>query len=261
MTDEPIVDLDRVPYLRDLETELVAAAQRTVRPPDAAPTSRPRGAFLAAAALIVVALVAGLLQGRARPAAALQIDVTGQEVTIRVVDADAKPDRIVAELEAAGIPAAIVRAAAPPNIDGRLVAVEVNGSGTAEADDLDGDGVVDQIVLARGFTGTLEIVIADTDADPSSAISAAGPPEGCELLIDRPVAEVATRLDDLADRIVWARVVAVDDRVRHDRVAGRAEVPDDDVVVELLVDAAGTLWATTTPTADQISYPPGSRCG
>ena len=202
---DPEFDLDRFPYLLDVEADLVRAAHDQVDPPLDARRSR-AATLVAAAAILFVVLVAGLFdRGGLRPAEALRFTVAEDRITIDVVDADVSPEQVEAELRAAGIPTAIVRAAAPPSLDGRLVAVGLIDGGEVEGTDLDGDGVIDRIVLSEGFTGTLELVIADVDADPSSALGASGPPRDCELLIDRPIAEVDDSLAEVSTSIVWSR--------------------------------------------------------
>ncbi len=259
---EDDVAVDAIPYLLGVEVDLVRAASVDRH---AAPGPRRPGlvALVTAAAVLLVGLLAGLFgSGGARPASALRFTVVEDRITIDVVDADATPERVEAELRAAGIAAAIVRASAPPSLDGRLVAVAQGGGDEVEGTDLDGDGVIDRIVLSEGFTGTLELVIADVDADPSTALGTSGPPRDCELLIDRPVSDVADQLAEVSTSIVWSRWIVEGDEHDVTRVDSRTDLPDDDTVVELFIDATGELHVTTTPTPDAIEFPfPASRCG
>ena len=256
----PDVDLDRLPYLRRVEAELIAAAART-------PASRPRTrrpdlvtTLAVAAAVTLAALVGGLLGGAdLRPAAALRFTVQDDQLLIEIVDADARPEQVEAELRAAGIAANVVRSPAPPSLDGRLVAVWLVGGGEVETIDVDDDLVVDAIVVPRGFAGSLELFIGDEDAHGSLGVS--GPPQDCELLIDQPVVAVADQLPQLSTSIVWSRWLVDGEEHELLRLGGREEVPDDDVVVELFIDAGGELHVTTTPTPEAVNLPfPESRC-
>lgn len=258
----PDVDLDRLPYLLRVEADLVAAARRE-------PVAGRRGrlpelitATAVAAVVTLVALLGGLLGGASlRPAAALRFSVEGGDLVIDVVDADARPEQVEGELRAAGIAANIVRSPTPPSLDGRLVAVWMVGDGGVETIDRDDDLVVDRIIVPRGFTGSLELLIGDPDAEPNASAGAGGPPEDCELLIDQPVGAVADHLPLVSTSIVWSRWLVDGDDHELRRLAGREEVPGDDVVVELILDAGGELHVTTTPTPEAISFPfPESRC-
>ncbi|MEO1063652.1 MAG: hypothetical protein AAFZ07_19725 [Actinomycetota bacterium] len=258
---EPEIELDRFPYLLQVELDLIGAAARTVAVHRRDPRRRVAAA-LVAAAVTVLALLGGLFGGAGlRPASALRITEVDDDLVIDVIDADARPEQVEAELRAAGIAANVVRSPAPPSLDGRLVAVGLADGGEVETVDADDDLVVDRIVVPRGFGGTLELFIGDEDAEPDSAAGTAGPPEDCELLIDRPVEVVADQLPLVSTSIVWSRWLVDGDDHEYQRLGGRDEVPDDDVVVELLIDARGELHVTTTPTPEAINFPfPEARC-
>lgn len=259
-TPEPEVDLDRLPYLLEVESRLVEAARH--RPLATPRARRPTvtSVLVVAATVILLALGGGLLDGKGlRPSTALEVPRSDDVITIDVIDASAAPDQVRAELRAVGIAASLLRAAAPPSLDGRLVAIGSEATAEPEGRDLDGDGTIDQVVLPVGFDGTLELVFGDADAGADAMLRVTGPPPGCRDLIDRPVGDVGPALTELSGDITWFRA---NEDGELETVSGRAEIPDDDVVIELTIDRDGSLWVTATPTPEAIMFPfPESRCG
>ncbi|HEX2577501.1 MAG TPA: hypothetical protein VHK88_14205 [Aquihabitans sp.] len=107
---DPTLDPDRG---ADLRAFLVReAAADTARPTAAAGRSTPRRR-LAAGMVLALALAGGIVavdavtggSGSSRSAEAVAITEEGAWTTIRIVDQDADPDDVMAQLEAGGIPA------------------------------------------------------------------------------------------------------------------------------------------------------------
>ena len=85
---EPDVDLDRLPYLLQVEADLVAAARRQPVPGRRGRRPDLTAATAVATVVTLVALLGGLLGGTSlRPAAALRFTVEGDDLVI-----DVEPD-------------------------------------------------------------------------------------------------------------------------------------------------------------------------
>lgn len=120
---------------------------------------RPRVLVGAAATAAVAAVLAGVLTtvpGGAPPAAAVAIDEEGGWTTVRIVDPDAAPEAVLAELEAAGIDARIERIDRP---DGPAIGTLPDGGDFAVIG-FDGDDT--------GLIGiTIDVAAVLPDPDPS----------------------------------------------------------------------------------------------
>ena len=103
MTPTPILDPQRTDQLRSFLV-VEAAADAARRPPVLTPARRRIAAGAAAALLIAGGIVAVQAVGGDAPAA-IAVEVDGEWTTIRLVDIDADPDAVVADLIAAGFDA------------------------------------------------------------------------------------------------------------------------------------------------------------
>ncbi|HEV7722420.1 MAG TPA: hypothetical protein VGO60_14100 [Iamia sp.] len=103
MTSTPTLDTQRTDQLRSFLT-VEAAADAARRPPVLTPARRRVVVGAAAALLLAGGLVGAQSVGGSAPAA-IAVEVDGEWTTIRLVDIDADPDAVVADLIAAGFDA------------------------------------------------------------------------------------------------------------------------------------------------------------
>lgn len=103
MTSTPTLDAQRTDQLRSFLT-VEAAADAARRHPVLTPARRRVAVGTAAALLLAGGLVAVQSVGGPTPAA-IAVEVDGDWTTVRIVDIDADPDAVVAELRAAGFAA------------------------------------------------------------------------------------------------------------------------------------------------------------
>ena len=168
MTPTPTLDAQRTDQLRSFLT-VEAAADAARRQPVLTPARRRVAVGTAAALLLAGGLVAVQSVGGPAPAA-IAVEVAGEWTTVRLVDIDADPDAVVAQLRDAGFTAErqtldVVRT---EDGDGFSVSVE---------DSADSAGI---IAMAVGGEGGEHGVVGLTVALPEGT-ELAPPPEGADV--------------------------------------------------------------------------------
>jgi hypothetical protein len=141
MTSTPTLDPERTDQIRSFLV-VEAAADAARRPPVLTPARRRVAVGAAAALLLAGGIVAVQAVGGDAPAA-IAVEVDGEWTTIRLVDIDADPDAVVADLIAAGFTAERQPLEVIETDGGSLSSVHVT-------DEHGGDGVV---ALAHGRQG------------------------------------------------------------------------------------------------------------
>ena len=208
-------------FLAALRAQLLVAAERQrhqqqldeqdapVELPSRPRARRNRMLILAAAAVVAVALMSGLLIGRsADPAAAdVEVSIDGPDFVVRLTSLETRPDEIVAEARAAGLDVRVREVPVGPSNVGKFI----GSSGDQPADFRPIDPESDAFTgfrISKDWPGTLELVLGRAARDGESWIGptdALQPGEAlaCEPLLGDPVESVARELEDRDLAVRW----------------------------------------------------------
>ncbi|MEO1063204.1 MAG: hypothetical protein AAFZ07_17460 [Actinomycetota bacterium] len=251
------LDLAGIEYFDRVGADLVSAAgqrgeaRRPLRPVWA----RPAMLTGVAAAVLVLGFVGLQLVATDDAVEAIDVQRLEDRTVITIDELIDDPRAVEAELSAAGVATAVVGRLAPPDRVGELVAVDtVGGEGGPEvtAEFVDGDRIVDVVVVPAGFSGTLELVVG-VAATNDLGLVYGGPPADCERLVLRPVSEVIDELRELDVALEWTRAT-----VGGIESVGEEQVPPTDVVIDLFAVSDGRMMVTTTddPEMNLMAVPP-----
>lgn len=203
--------MDDREFLDDLRAQLLTAAEAGRAAVVVEPKRSPRRRLLAlaAAAVIAVAVLSGVLVTRStEPASAdVEVSVDGDDFIVRLTSLETRPDEIVAEAKKAGLDVRVREEPVGPSKVGKFIGS--SGDRPAEIRPIDEESeAFTGFRIRRDWPGTLDLVlgraarggeawIATSDAlDPDEVL-------GCEPLLGATTDKVSTRIDDRGLRATW----------------------------------------------------------
>jgi hypothetical protein len=234
-------------FLDELEQELLAAARR--RPTTRKHRRPARGAVLAVAACVATALFGAVLFRAASPAAAVEVTIDDNDVTLRLTDDDVDPDAIIEAAADADLDVQVVEVPVGPTNVGRFVRINTSAM-PDEMRLLDSAGQrFAGFKIPRDWPGTLQLALG-REARPgerysaASDATAAGEPLECEPVVG---STLDATVDDLRSRGFTVRAFAIPtpgdvtdqlDQYRDWRVAKAEAVSPDEIYLNATPDGS-----------------------